>query len=739
MPERDHAAASNVEEQASLTPAQESVRAAQADGATDPGKEECGRASLAIPRVERYLTALAALSCGVAVCCNAWYIFVTFRTLFHSDAAMKVLLAEEIARTRSLFPPTWYYENDFPILFPHVFVLLYRIILSNYLAQHAAAIYTAVLLFSASVWLLGRELRLRPVYAFLVQAILLSGGSHFFAQVLFGEGSYLMLATAIIFLAYFIVSINSGRAGRARKRSVRFLCVVGLVGLVGLAVAGGVRGILTISAPMTIAAALFLLLETQFLSKRNLNLVGASAMVIGAILLGTMLGFACNRFLVHSRQIAFPTFLAFAPFDRIGHNLVVLLQGWLIGGGALADAGRVPNYISAVRVALRFCATLFVTFLPWILLFQYRKLSSRGLRFTLLLFSATCFVTLYFYLFGTVAPDWPAFRYFTVPYVLCVIIAIAFCEEMSRRYGTGFTVLTLPICIVLIGFSCADLVYPAFPATGIPSAALPSSDSQNAKQAIVEAATKEGLTFGYASYWNASVVTVLSSARVRVLPVHILPGAGVVPMRYLGSEWWYRSEAHHGPVFVFVTSEELQTVEGAFFFDIIGPPQRVISVAGGSLLVFAENLATRIPWWAPQRQLNKALPASDRKALVESLDNEITTKPDGRGVIPVRITNLGKSVFAWGGDYPVAIGAHLKSEDGKMITYDFVQAPLPAEVPPGRSALALVRFKIPSPGLYVLNVDLLQAGVAWFVGEGSRDVTVKVIYPSVAAFPGAQE
>ena len=325
------------------------------------------QAEFASPSLQRSLTALSAFLVCLAVPCNLWFVFITFRGLFHSDAAMKVLLAEEIARTHSLFPPTWYYINDIPIIFPHVFVLGSRLIFHSYLLQHAVAVSAAVLLFSVTLFLLGRQLGLRPTYALAVQAILLSGFSSFFAQVLFGEAAYLMLPAALLFITYLLVKTYSeGTHGRPCVGPLGALILI-----IALAVAGGSRGFLTISAPVLIAVSIFLILETQFLSVRPHPLVRTTCLIVGAVCLGTVIGFAANLVLIHYCRITYATVAAFAPFDQIGQHVIVLVQGWLMAGGSVPDPGDI-SALSTVRVITRLSATLIITFLPWFLLARYR-------------------------------------------------------------------------------------------------------------------------------------------------------------------------------------------------------------------------------------------------------------------------------------------------------------------------------------------------------------------------------
>jgi hypothetical protein len=538
----------------------------------------------------------------------------------------------------------------------------------------------------------------------------------------------------LLFITYLVISTYSSEGEHNRARMMRLLAITVLV---ASSVAGGSRGILTVSAPVLIGAGLFFVWETRFLSVRTRDLLTTTSIIAGTIFVGTIAGSAAHLLLIHLCRISYATVPAFASFDQIGQHVIVLLEGWLNAGGALPDPGPAISGVSAIRVAVRLFATVVLTCLPWFLLVRYRQRNSTALRFTLLVFAVISSTTTYFYLFGTIAVHWLAFRYFAAPFVFGVIIAIAFCEEMSRRYGHGFTVLIVSMCIPLVGFSCVDLVWPSLVSTRSPAGRSRFTVAQNAKQPIVDAARKAGLTFGYATYWNASVVTVLSNADVRVLPVHIIPGTGVIPMRYLGSEWWYRPEAHRGPVFLFIADNEMQAINRTFLYDFLGKPEGVIVTGGGSLLIYPDNIAERIPSWEPQRGMPGPLPPSDRRVRIQTSDTEITTTSDGYGAINVQITNLGKSVLSSGDHYPVLIGAHLKDIAGKMLNFDLVQAPLPAEIRPGESRSARVRFHIPSPGRYIVDVDVLQAAVAWFAGNGSGDLPVKVFYPGTSVSSGA--
>jgi len=66
--------------------------------------------------------ALLFLTCNFLLLC--WYLFVVYKTGFHSDSAAKVLLAREIVETGQYFPRDWNFVNgDLFVLFGHTFII----------------------------------------------------------------------------------------------------------------------------------------------------------------------------------------------------------------------------------------------------------------------------------------------------------------------------------------------------------------------------------------------------------------------------------------------------------------------------------------------------------------------------------------------------------------------------------------------------------------------------------------
>ncbi len=94
-------------------------------------------------------------------------------------------------------------------------------------------------------------------------------------------------------------------------------------------------------------------------------------------------------------------------------------------------------------------------------------------------------------------------------------------------------------------------------------------------------------------------------------------------------------------------------------------------------------------------------------------------------LVDATVTNRGTAIWLpsnapFGG---VAVGAHLHDEAGKLITFDLHWESLtepPREIAPGESASVRMSLGSRRAGRYLLEVDCVSAGVAWFAQLGSQ-------------------
>lgn len=100
-------------------------------------------------------------------------------------------------------------------------------------------------------------------------------------------------------------------------------------------------------------------------------------------------------------------------------------------------------------------------------------------------------------------------------------------------------------------------------------------------------------------------------------------------------------------------------------------------------------------------------------------------------VIVARVTVRNASPVEWrggrGGPNALNLAYHWLAPGGATLVLDGRRTPLPGRVASGESVSLETSIEVPvRPGDYVLELDLVQEGVAWFGSRGSRTVRAGV-------------
>ena len=119
------------------------------------------------------------------------------------------------------------------------------------------------------------------------------------------------------------------------------------------------------------------------------------------------------------------------------------------------------------------------------------------------------------------------------------------------------------------------------------------------------------------------------------------------------------------------------------------------------------------------------------RAEISILDSPDVLKVGQTATLRVRITNKSESVWkAHGksdGSNDINLGNKWLDNSGNTVVNDDGRTPLPGDVAPGQVLELRLTIKAPpSPGDYVLILDLVQENVSWFFDKGSAAAKLKV-------------
>lgn len=632
----------------------------------------------------------------------AFYLLVTYRALFHSDSAMKLLLGEEMARNFALFPRDWNYVNDIPTVFPTLFAAPLSLFFAPSFPLHALVDLMAAACVLYAGWFASREAGIDGPLRLLLPTALATGLSAPFSEAVFGQSAYSGPVFVLLMLAGWTcrhLALDSG-ASDTRLRRAR----IGIAVLVAAGVAGGPRGIATYSAPMLLALAgfhFFAAPDGEVWHRRIWNLLVA---VLAATVLGGLIFLLLLSLVAYHSGAASQ---AFANDEQILHNLQVFASNWFALFEATAPAGeRFGGLAAAVHIS-RLCVATAVLLLPLVLATRLNHVLSPALRFLALLHLALVVTTGYVLVFSTIQGALGNPRYL-VPCVATGLLATTcWLHQLGRVRKVEAAWLGFAVIATLLTLAPHYLLGKAFVDARNPGAGL----RKNPRADLASVLQDAGLKRGYATYWNAGALTVLTGGDVRVAPLVFSPGSLPAPFHHLSSESWYAPEWAAGRSFLLLNSGEGAELNRPALRKLAGDPSETLRVGDFEILVYPFNVGERLGYGAqPYVRLPK-MTAQTCAAAFEPFEASLGLKPGEFGYLQIEATN--RSTITWSQNSMPYFnpGVRIFDQEGRLMSE--YRAPLPKAVPPGGTVLLTLPFRAPAAGEYELHAGFVSEGEAW--------------------------
>ena len=544
---------------------------------------------------KRLLPALLCLNLVLLV----FYLVINYQLSFHSDSAVKNLLAQEIYDTGRYFPRDWNYVNgDLWVFYTQTFIVALLPFMQNGFLAHAASDLISAALILAGTWLVT-GLLLQTRAARLTGMLVISAGmSPIMAEHIFGQAAYGSMYYMACFLLYAYWSLNQAHGTRALHWGAATALLAALVFW-----ANPQRALLFYGLPLMTAGSLQHLLARS--TGPGIFSVGArrQLLALGVLLAGALIGILLNRYTLRlTNSSAGLTALNWLDFKGMLANVLAVAEGvmGLFGGIPYAD-GKVVSPAGAYG-ALRLVAALaLLALLPWSLLRALR--AETGPRQLVVVFTTASLALNLFVMLATSLADMSApiasVRYL-VPTVLLMLLIMTgvMCEPAIARARDApapqpFTrALGIGAIALLATSAPTSYLYPFNEFRHLPWHGL---IIQTPNQQLANFLQQQGLRYGYSSFWNAGRSTVLSGGDVRVRQVTMERGLPV-PMRNLASNRWFDAAAWRGETFLMLRDSELSLLDQPVLASYAGKP-RMLRYGDMNVLVYPTNLAATLPAW----------------------------------------------------------------------------------------------------------------------------------------------
>jgi len=546
------------------------------------------------PRLSRGNRLLLALIC-FNLACLAYYLFYGYQFRFHSDSAVANLLAQEMHDSGQYFPDDWNYVfGDLWVLSTHTWVALLLPLFPNGFALHGAGAVIGCLITGIVTWgtctILGASLRMRlAALALLSAGFTPSMSEHIYGQQAYGTSYYLSCAMLVCGWK-FLHAANAVRWRWAAALAAMSVLVIW---------PNPQRGLVYFLFPLAagVVAAYATGRRNALPGTPPLARIGALAALAVA---GIVAGFLLHRStLAHSAGMA-PSFtVAWTDFPTMVANVMRTVHG-LVGtlGGVPVPGTPVASAMGLVS-AVKFVAGLaLVALLP---LAVSRLLRSRhpGRAFVAAAAAASFGASFFLFTTSTLAlagPDEELVRYMVPGAMLAVLALVAWLVDRADS-GPGPVARTAGLAAIGLAMLSAPLAFGVADLAAIQRAG--GIEQANHRVRLARFLEAQGLRYGYATFWNAGQLTVLSNSAVKVRQVQFANGLPL-PMRHLSSNRWYRSSAWQGPSFILLADGEAPSLDLQRMSELSGQPVKRLAFEGYQVLVFDHNIADDFADWSDE-------------------------------------------------------------------------------------------------------------------------------------------
>ena len=471
-----------------------------------------------------------------------------------SDMAAEMMFSKILAEEGHFFAtPDWYYSTEFRFLYTHwIMGPLFHIFQSWHVIRAITNILSYVLML-VSYFYCMKPLQVKRELVVTTAAILLLPFSETMMTHMVMGNTYLFhVIIAFFFFGLYLRLTGAGRNGRGGVRYVWLLLYLALAFICGIS---GVRYLLALQCPLALTGFVYLLKSVEFEQFREKLTAGnfkaqwiplwkCTAMkyfgysLLGVV--GSVAGYAVNVLYV-SRQYVFQTYET--------TNFIAVYQGVFFErvqnalGSLLMLFGYIPDRsVLSLRGVITLIAFVLLGVLVYVCI-QTRK-NSRGQRlFVSLFLTVSLCVNLFVFVFttSTMVP-----RYYITIFIFVLPVLCFWLERQERYFDRAAVSVILAACLLL--------------ATGKTTLSYLTVDKNANRREVAAFLEENGYRFGYATYWNANIITELTDGRVEI--------ANVGDAEYLEYFQWsspmkyYKNGYAEGEVFLLLSGEEAAEAAG---------------------------------------------------------------------------------------------------------------------------------------------------------------------------------
>lgn len=463
----------------------------------------------------------------------------------HSDCVDTLTWANATVESGQLFSSTFCYPYLLPfgstfLMYPFVAIFGFTMF------AYRLAMLVFMIVFALAIYFCARGLgwsRNTGLIAVSVEFIIVSSSGKlrelFWEHIIhYSLGAFL----AFVLMAFMFYFINNYKKNKYSFKNSKKTIVFGvLVALWAFFSAFDGLTTLTLSTLPVLGA---ILLSIVFDTKNNIISKANKDMIVSfvIILVATVLG--CGVLALITKDIDAGYGNAYSNIVEGGewsNNALRFLEQWTTLLGADYEAGSAITSFKNILAAIKMAGSLVLFFTPVYAIFIYKKVVRSERTFIIFHWLMSGFI-LYGYVFGNLSSvNW------RLSPIICsaIIVNIIVWKYLWSTVNLKRSAVIVSLLVVLSGVVTFGQIW-AMPA---------DYGRDNDQHQVVKYLEENGLNYGYATYWNANILTLISSSKVKVRDINLDNDQPV--KGWLNTDKaWYDAQPNQDKYFVLLTNSE---------------------------------------------------------------------------------------------------------------------------------------------------------------------------------------
>jgi len=214
----------------------------------------------------------------------------------------------------------------------------------------------------------------------------------------------------------------------------------------------------------------------------------------------------------------------------------------------------------SIKYFFRIAVGIILLVMPVVILCLYGKIKSRGVKVMLW----AHFVLTAAVMFGYICGELSAANWRLTPILgSAAMLTVCGLRDLTSDLGLfeieengGATAVLSRVCALVLAVIVASSLVFADEVKALD----PEYGRDNTNHRLAEFLVEEGLEYGYATFWYAQAITVLSDSEVRVRNMDVNDRTGVIGRHYQSSRYWYNDQEGVDEYFVILSATEYRKV-----------------------------------------------------------------------------------------------------------------------------------------------------------------------------------